>query len=237
MSTALEGLKAYASSRIVSGEDPLKVFTEFSGVGRKTALRWLAGKQFPSGDRWFVVWSWLILVGFEFEEKPKEDWQIRLVQLIGFKIITPTAIAVSLGVQIKTIRRYLTGAITPPPAKLEMIRVLILDKYERIAEKAYAFRSCLPVKDESMEKIKLASRPVNGVLTNNQIIEAAAHQILGLLPLLENLDSERFSDSERQNLRNRAVGDGIFRLSNLASRLCSQTARREIPIQEAKGGK
>jgi len=65
-------------------------------------------------------------------------------------------------------------------------------------------------------------------LTNREVVETFSHMALAMLPLAECIDSEKFSSAERAHLREMTKGDGIFRLSTLLNRLCSERARKHF---------
>ena len=73
--------------------------------------------------------------------------------------------------------------------------------------------------------------PVN--LNTNQIIELAVLNLKSLALLTPLILSERFTADDRRRFREQAGKGAVFKLSNELSRLCGETARREIP----EGGK
>lgn len=73
----------------------------------------------------------------------------------------------------------------------------------------------------------VVSAVVRPKLSHDTILNSAANLVQGLLPLLELIASDAFSAAERAQLRERAGGDGIFKLSNVLEDLCGERARNQ----------
>lgn len=68
-------------------------------------------------------------------------------------------------------------------------------------------------------------------LDHNIVLECFHHQVLAMIPLAQAVNSDGFSQEERRLLRVWTKKDrtnGVFELSNLLLKLCSETARKEI---------
>jgi len=72
-----------------------------------------------------------------------------------------------------------------------------------------------------------AAMPVN--LSTEQIIELVVLNLKSLALLTPLILSERFTADDRRRFREQAGKGAVFKLSNELSRLCGETARREIP--------
>jgi hypothetical protein len=72
-------------------------------------------------------------------------------------------------------------------------------------------------------------RATRGVTEHEQIIDAVAQLVLAAIPPAARMVSDEFSADERQQLRELVKtedqrSNGVFELSNLLNRLCSDTA-------------
>ena len=60
------------------------------------------------------------------------------------------------------------------------------------------------------------------------LLQTFADLVDVMLPLAKHLNSSNITSQERAKLRELTGKDGIFKLSNLLNRLCSETARRNL---------
>ncbi len=82
--------------------------------------------------------------------------------------------------------------------------------------------------NQHAEAPRISSLRPTQVGEHDLLIDAAAGLVNTLLPLADLLLSDAYSAEDRSRLRERAGGDGIFKLANRLNRLCGEKARSHI---------
>lgn len=197
---------------------------QFCRVNRRTAQDWLRGQRLPEGERLVRLWTLLSTCGFEVIEVEDLDPTVAsLVFLIGFNIVEAGTVKKTLGYeggQNQHLWRTLRGSSRMLSVKLKAAERLVAEHQEVLEDTQARFP-------------KLTTRPRQPTAPRNthsngrlDLVEPLADLLKAALPLAREVESDRFSDKDRDRLR-RVVGfEEFFALTNLLHRLGGPQARR-----------
>lgn len=230
----------------------------------QTINRWLSGKLQPGGEyKWRSI-AFFSLLGYKIQLFEAAGYHYkRAIELLALDVITADKLAGEgfgfAGQEPKSrMYRVFENGETP----LSPVRTVTLQNF--IDQHVEDLTAAKQLFDEQYGAIKLAAveissqpesvvviptaqpaaavrplRPtasavVRPKLSHDTILTSAANFAQGLLPLLELIASDAFSAAERAELRERAGGDGIFKLSNILENLCGERARNQSIKQGVK---
>lgn len=212
-----------------------------------TGYRWFTKGIIPVGMNLVKVQYFLEFLGYILSERKKmSSVQRRIANQVALMVISPTDIAEYTSVSCNSVLRWCTGKRNPSEQAEVKLNELIelheggatekLQLWQRtLQELGFGAAVTTPTPQQVLAKEDQVSTPPSKPETNSsergQVIDTLAHLILAMRPLAEQVLSEAFSPEEREHLRQKTQivrVNGLFDLSNLLSRLCSERARREM---------
>lgn len=244
----IENLCTYSSK---AGTGKLHKLADAIGVQSNTAHSWVSGKNVPFGESAVRLVYFLEELGYESPIKDSVTDIVRLLgRLLAFRVLTLEEIIASSGSEktkdprtaVLAVLLGKRGVSTEREARLALLarefEVLLPDEIRRFVNDfgpAMDVTKVVPPTASEPERPS-PSREVSRSAVNEPlievrplehaaVIESLALQIRALLPLAKIAASDAFSAEDRIRIRELAGGDGVFKASNLLTRLCSEKAR------------
>ena len=216
--------------------DDLPLLAGFTGLNEKTIARWRDGDSVPIGESLLAVEYFLVRKGYEVSEFTLLDPRIRdfgALVVYGILTIKDAQEALDYG-DAGGVFRILLGKTEPSPARLDKIAEYVTT-YRKELDAEYAATDV--GQSVTLDSNQAVTAPKASVLPpvhqrnmgghdKGAVITALAHLIRAATPLAKMVNSEEFSDGEREQLRKEAGERGVFDLSNLLNWLCSVDARK-----------
>jgi hypothetical protein len=233
-----------------------KGLCDLIGIGEATGRAWFDRFNMPNGTNLIKFRFFLESIGYEITEwRGLTATERRLSALVALSIITVKDMTTATGTRPDTALRWALGRTHPTKDKVPLIEKLLIDKtdnvpndevmqramyaegikklrliapeFSRLVAQPTVSESPAPAQEKVGEKIVVT--PSSG---REGTVDILAHLIAAALPLAEELLSEG-SPEGRDKLRQltRLPGshsNGVFELSNVLNRLCSERARKEI---------
>lgn len=208
-------------------------------IGESAGYRWFSKQILPSGVNLLKLQYFLELVGYSVIERdalPK--LQRELANQLALLVMSTKDAAEYMGVTDDTILRWCTGRVAQLDQRESFLADLLGLRAKEHEERKQLWLETihelhLASVQASMPMIQTTSVPkheTNGSV-HGQMIETLAHLILAAKPLAEQILSDAYTPEEREQLRQKTQvvrSNGVFDLSNLLNRLCSERARKEL---------
>lgn len=227
--------------------DVREILAEFAGISPDTTQRWKTRVIKPAGESLIRVRHFLELCGYEVTEHENLDPVAReLGRALAYGVASTEDIAEALDAPMihrrHRVHEYLIGRRRMMPERREKAKVYNASLEAKVRAAREAWLKKLPivrkVRAAKPEDMVAAALPVaRGLLAlsgadahgeKKFVIEAAAHLVLGLIPLADYLLSESCSEEDRKKLHELAGADSVLKLTTRLRRLCSETARRQL---------
>ncbi|HZM64430.1 MAG TPA: hypothetical protein VFB59_04825 [Candidatus Saccharimonadales bacterium] len=215
---------------------PVQLVKEFTDTKPDTINDWLVGEQRPIGIRLLKLMHLLAALGIDSPELEENvtPYGAFLGRLVAFKLVTPEQAQAFLGTgHVQAVydtafgHRDPNDAVIKPKQTLEELEKLyssVLLEAEDALRRKFV-REDSPASGQARASTPSAATPpaTEGPSRDHFLMEAA--QRLGaVLPLARYLVSEKCSPEERAFVREHLGEEGMFELSTLINRLCSERA-------------
>lgn len=221
---------------------------KFAGVTvHPSAYRWLARRSDPVGEQLLRVRYYLEHIGYDVEELRGIDSAVADIgRMIAFRVLEVDDLVTELGYggTMSSARsqtyRLLLGKSGQESEKMSKVRELAASFRDILDEKRSGTPKIRPITGSGESSVDLerpkpviefqakAVRSQPTPSNSERMVVSLAHSVLAMIPLAEAMLSDGVSAEDRKRLRDLAGGDGVFRLSNLLNRLCSERARNEL---------
>lgn len=233
-----EVLQTYLNGKLMSGEDPARVVCSEVGVDRSTLRRWRRGGPILGGEVAAKLAGFLAAVGLKSQEFARAKEAQTLIMMIGLRVTCFVEVLHKTGASRDALSRFLRGEGAMSAERMSEVKRICDERQPRLQERIMAvsrLRLVAP-QDEGKPTNKFSEIVSKDIFSHQEIMAVAALQIQSLLPVLKMIESDCFSDEEREIFRNRVPNRGVFFLSTISARLCSQTARDRAIKLNQKGG-
>ena len=230
-----------------------ELLVQFMGVNEATVRRWLSGGK-PHGENLIRIRYLLEAFGYESRELNHLSEAARnLGRAVAFRVVSIDEVVQALDFQSEepqqSVFRVLLGKVDTTSLRTSVMEDLVDSKREEVERQIVAFKMTMSACSSSpiLNRSSVPGRPpkVGSPVVKSDAVEMLAHLVCAMLPLAEDIVSDRFSPKDRERLRELAGGDGVFNLStNLnrlrvaMNRLCGERARRicDLAASAAEGG-
>lgn len=192
----------------------------FCGVQAQTIRRWHRGESVPFGKRALQLHYLLDYVGYGNHQWRESNEAIETVgRAVAFGVVTDKDLIAAFGSECDEITRIiqmLTGHKHVSPNSQTIFEMLASQCTWDI-NKAQDKWSDLKVTSEK-----------------DKLLAELAAKLHSILPLVKDLASDKWSESDRYELRERAGPTTVFQLYNLLGELCGERARAASVAERAK---
>lgn len=233
------------SSTVVSAADALKLllvkstadaerkllqhfFIEVRKFTPGTVERWLSGRQFPNGEKLVALATFLTMRGFtvrEFEQIPER--YRTLAKAVSLGLLSSQVLASKLGFDdVSDIWRAFRGRGMGKQRE-EIVQALAEEDAAEVDRLWQVYSASLPG--------NVSAGQVAGHL-RVAVVQSLARMMNGMLPLVQLVNGDEFTDADRQELRDAAGSSTVFDLSNALNDLCSDRSR-EIAKRGGSNGR
>ncbi len=209
------------------------------GVSDTTGYHWFNKQTLPSGVNLLKLQYLLELIGYTIIERETLTKSLHELAIqLAIQALSPKDAAEYTNVSENSVMRWCAGK-SNPVATMEVTLLELLELHATEAkEKKQQWQATLQElhfdsvqeSNPSVQEFPLPKHEPNKAL-RRQVIEALAQLILTAKPLAELILTDDFTPEERELLRQLTQvvrSNGVFDLSNLLNRLCSERARRDI---------
>lgn len=220
------------------------------GVASETGFAWFTKLILPSGENLLRLRFFLRFFGYQVEELEAIRKEVAgAAELVAFRVITIEEFAEVVQKPPRQALRPLMGQEGLSEQKLEKISKFCELYKSKLAEKKVEWKENLAsvgiasqlmstgsTAAEEMQNVGISPAtekvPVPRLASSREFtIKVLAGMIKSAIPLAELMASDDFSPEERQALRqltSNGRSNGVFDLSNLLNRLCSETAFKQF---------
>lgn len=196
-----------------------KPIADFTRRSHSTVGRWFKGESAIEGESLLRLRYYLTKLGYQVSELEMLHPTIReLGRVIAEGKIEFEKAVDLIGIDRDQLYRTVLRGVMPLDDRLERIAELV----KELGGGTSAGRS------ERVVTREVASRKgdqANAGLSREDTILSLACLIKAATPLAQAIVSDAFSAEDRQRLRDLAGKDGVYRLSTIMNRLCSEAAR------------
>lgn len=211
-----------------------KPLSQFCGVGISPVQTWIAGAVEPVGLSllklmfFFEAFGYKVTELVELQETSPEGY--KLAELLAYRIMNAEEAQSYLGYgHVQSVYQVAFGKSGITESRADLIRAKHKDKLAEVqAARAEFLRQLEGLPSPVSDSVPPAS--TSGMTqaliqeVDDALVETLAHLIQALTPMLEGFLTES-SREQRSALRTRSGHNGMFRLSKVSSRLCSEKAR------------
>lgn len=206
------------------------------GVEAKAGRLWFVRHNLPKGLNLLKLRFFLEFFGY----KPQELENLPLViynfaQVVAFEIIDAENAAILVGFKedqpTSDLLRILLARGGTTKAKAEKMKLIYEENRLKVQEKRDEWINAIGCKTAKPSEITVAQKATleaKSLSLNKEMPQVLANLILAAVPLAKALLSDDFSPEHRRQLRDLTKDNstnGVFELSNLLNRLCSEKAR------------
>ena len=232
---------------IKKGNTERELLAQFTkSDSKRTLQRWFDGSNLPVGGKKWSAVVFFQLLGYKVAEfeKNRPVYQ-RAIEMFTLDLATSEEVATAFqltGVDPKNrMYRVFDGNYDIRPERLRSIikftnsqmedigiaKDLFLEVYGELMVSKPSLTTALPA-PEKLTGVKIVTNvPSKKQVVPDVMIDTLANLIRAMLPLAALVASDTFTASDRALLRERAHGDGVFRLSNILDQLCGERARTQ----------
>lgn len=213
-----------------------KLIASFTGVLDSTVARWIKDSVAPKGESLLRLRFYLEFLGYNVEELLELNPLIRnAARLCAFQVETLTTVAHLVGYPEG--RNGIDGLI----AVFRGTRSMSEKRLQHLASFVELYSDQLKGKQQATQKVEVMphkqitpevpKRPLISRMSRQPleareaIIASIAYSVLALIPLAVIISSDTYTAADRKQVRERAGGDGVFKLANLLYRLCGERTR------------
>ncbi|MGD9725469.1 MAG: hypothetical protein AB7L09_00460 [Nitrospira sp.] len=215
--TLLERTQAYINTLDLDRRNKL---AEFLGVQGQTIRSWLRGKTVPVGKRALQLHYLLDYIGMT-------DHQWR-----------------NTNDGVETVGRAITFGLLSDEELSEAFRDEC-DEFARIIQMLSGHKHISPVAQKIIDDlaavhswhIKEAQAKFNHLRITSEkdkLVAELANKLQQLLPLVQDMTSDKWTEADRYELRDRAGRTTVFELYNALGELCGERARQKSVAERAK---
>lgn len=212
-------------------------------ISESAGFCWFNKETIPMGVNFLKLQCFLEMIGYSIpENKNASTIQHELARQLAFCVVSVKDAAEYTKVNTGTVLRWCSGSSAPSGGTKTLLEELIelhrnaadekQKEWQNILKSLNLFNNQARTEEKAQENLQSQVSSKNETtLTHTQIIETLACLVLCAKPLAEQILSERFTPEERELLRKKTqIGrsSGIFDVSNLFSRLCSEQARKDM---------
>ncbi len=223
------GCKQFVNSKKNVTEAIDEFMLRFPAEKRPTVRMWFVELRMPNGERLIRLQEFLSEKGYVLSSVVVLPENVRFMRkLIAERRLSADDLQQRLGYAGSSwVFQVLFGKTEMTEPFREKFNSAVRDFRRKFAQTAPSTVAKAPVADPVV--VPVANDAHN---TNNANIEMltqliAAHA-LALAPLAELALSDALTAEDRAQIRAAAHGDGIFKLNNLLTRLCSERARQKL---------
>lgn len=182
----------------------------------RSCHRWIQGSM-PGGENLLRLRIFLELSGYQVDEFENLDPEVKLcARIIAHRLASVKEVAHATDTTVDTLLKIILGQ-----RKTSNKRKSLIANYCNLRQ--------IPLEEaEKYDKNRISHRlPFSGI-DHTDRIQQLAELIQNAIPLAKEILSDQYTASERNQLRDLTSNEGVFTLSNLLSRLCSETARKDL---------
>ncbi len=194
-----------------------RFFIEVRKFSSGTVERWVSGKQFPIGENLITVAAYLTMRGFTVEEFEKIPERYRTVaKAIALGLLPSKALAARLGFDdVSDIWRAFRGRAMGKNREATVQG--LTEQYASDVDRLWQAYSA----DQS--SIVSLGKPAGNL--QGAVVQSLALMMNSMLHLVRHVNSDEFTEEQRQQLRDAAGSGTVFDLSNELNDLCSERSR------------
>lgn len=214
-----------------------KPLTDFVEVKQGTIARWLSQSSKPIGLVLVRLRFFLETAGYEVSELRalKGTANYKLAEMLAYGLVTQEQASAELSFsEDYSILRIAHGGSSTSEARVQKIEALYKNFHANVLEKRTMLQEKVGLQSDSSAEngtsadssVVPFSKASPASAQDEELITSIAHMVLSITPLLERVEK---SSRDRRNLLRSLTGvDGMFRLSKVSSRLCSEKAREIV---------
>lgn len=193
---------------------------EFCGVKSQTIRSWLRGKTVPVGKRALQMHYLLEYIGgYDHQWRETND-------------------------NVETVGRAVTFGLISDDELIELFKDEC-DEFSRIIQMLSGHKHISPEAQKIIDNlaavhswhIKSAQAKVDNLRIANEkdkLIAELANKLQHLLPLVKDMSSDKWTEADRYELRDRAGHSTVFELFNILGELCGERVRQKSVAERAK---
>jgi hypothetical protein len=199
--------------------DRRRKLAEFIGVQPQTVRQWLRGKSVPLGKRALQLHYILEWVGYGDHEWPKTNDNIEIIgRALTFGLITDDDLVEAFqheGLEIRNIIKMLAG------------NKHISASYQKVFNEIATVHSWhIKEYQDKWDHLRITNE-------KNKLISELSIKLKNLLPLVEDMASDKWTEEDRYELRERAGVQTVFELYNSMGLLAGERHRKLTMAEKA----
>lgn len=200
--------------------DRRRRLAEFCGVQPQTVRQWHRGRSVPIGKRALQLHYLLDYAGYKEHQWPETNDNVETVgRAVTFGLISDDELIEKFKEQCDELSRIiqmLSGHKHISPASQEIIDEL-----------AAVYSWHVKEAQDKWVDLKITNK-------KQRLIAELANKLQHLLPLVQEMTSDRWTEADRYELRDRAGRNTVFELFNALGELCGERARQVSVAERAK---
>lgn len=178
---------------------------DFVGVTRATTTRWTHGKHPPTGKVAIKVRALLTYLKYTITDSKRDAFFDQIEALIAFGVLSFESVIKYADCTEASFLRWVRGEVSPTSHGIQKLEELVAMH--------------MPALDRHRAKwLHLF------FVDNDQIVQLS-QRIQQMIPLAEEVASDKFSVADRSRLRQLAGNGVVFKLYNILGQLCGEQAR------------
>lgn len=193
---------------------------EFCGVKPQTIRSWLRGRSVPVGKRALQLHYLLEYIGYDDHEWAETNDNVETVgRAVTFGLISDEELSEAFKDECDEFSRV----------------IQMLSGHKHISPEAQKIIDDLAAVHSW--HIKSAQAKSNNLKITNEkdkLIAELANRLQHLLPLVKDMSSDRWTEADRYELRDRAGPTTVFELFNALGELCGERVRQQSVAERAK---